>query len=81
MNPLDLWQRADKKWVRETALAFFGAAWALATLMHIAAIAESARGQIFGILPWAVLGGLKYALPVSLAAAAILVFWSARKNR
>ncbi|MEM1400329.1 MAG: hypothetical protein AAGF58_10625, partial [Pseudomonadota bacterium] len=66
MDLKSLWQRADRKWVRETALAFFGAAWALATMMHVAAIAQSARGQIFAILPWAMWNGLKYALPVSI---------------
>ena len=66
MDPRDLWRRADRKWVRETALAFFGAAWGLFTLMHVAAIADSARGQIFAILPWAIVNGLKYAIPISL---------------
>ena len=80
MDPRELWRRADRKWVRETALAFFGACWALVTLMHVAAIADSARGHIFAILPWALLNGLKYAVPLSLIAAAGMVVWSARRN-
>lgn len=76
----DLWRRADKKWVRETALSLFAACWALVTLMHVAAIAQSAGRDIFAILPWAILNGLKYAVPITLVAVAAMIVWSARKR-
>ncbi|MEO1250510.1 MAG: hypothetical protein AAFW76_11855, partial [Pseudomonadota bacterium] len=69
----EIWRRADKNWVRETALSLFFACWALVTLMHVAALAQSAGRDIFAILPWAIWNGLKYAVPITLIGAAGMV--------
>ncbi len=76
----EIWRRVDKKWLRETVLSLFAASWSLVTLMHLAAIAGSAGRDVFAILPWAILNGLKYAVPITLIGAVGMIIWSGRRR-